>query len=74
MRHEMLLDTYGKVDDKCVNCQHFITLQNNFSQHKCLKSIVNKSHRTNWRKNWLACGLFEKRKINIIKHNGEDPF
>jgi hypothetical protein len=63
-KNEAMRFHYGKRDDKkCGDCGYFLetsweTLNSYF---KCEKFGISRGPATDWRKKWIACGLWKER-------------
>ena len=75
-RYENMLITYGKrlditgTNEKCKHCNHFMRVQaGNRTVFKCKVAGVTSSHVSDWRANWLACGMFGIPIEKEYEHN-----
>jgi hypothetical protein len=78
---EAMHKLFGYSNNQCANCNHFLTYgwrgRNYF---KCEIYGISNSEATDWRKSYIACGLFNKEtpEKNIYKslqhnHKTEGP-
>lgn len=69
--HEM----YGYSNNQCANCKHFKTYNwRGRNYFKCAIYGDSNSEATDWRKSYIACGLFnkdtnEKKIYKILQHS-----
>jgi hypothetical protein len=61
--HMQLILINGKSSgNKCKNCINFSTKRFGKTYFKCLKFRDSSCESSDWRANWDACGLFEKKQ------------
>jgi len=59
--HKQLLAIHGESSgNKCKNCEYFFVRHFGKKYFKCDKSGPSSGPATDWRANWIACGLFNK--------------
>lgn len=69
--HSQLLRIHGSVPDTCGNCAFFRTREFSKTYFKCLKINNTSSASTDWRKRWLACGLFQSTAVPPVIYSVE---
>lgn len=60
--HEQLTKLYGqRPANRCKSCIHFVRHHQSKSWFKCANAPQTNGLGTDWRTNWVACGLFVKK-------------
>ena len=73
---EAMYAAYGKSPHLCKECNHFIRKEYGRVYFKCRAYGCSKSEATDWRANYMACGLFGKPlrdfvpMVDRLKHAG----
>lgn len=70
-------EAYGTSPHLCKDCNHFMRREHGNTYFKCKAYGISKAESTDWRANWMACGLFGKpirdyvKMIDRLKHAGK---
>lgn len=73
---EAMYAAYGRSSHLCKECCHFVRKEYARMYFKCKAYGDSNSEATDWRANWMACGLFGKPlrdfvpMVDRLKHSG----
>lgn len=62
-RLQKMWKRYGAIEkQRCEDCSHLLELHGTRVHYKCQLSRITQKSDTDWRKGWMACGKFDRRK------------